>query len=176
MSGVILIKYFFFHQQASTNVLAKYDMGGVEYKTNPIQSTNNVIGENKIVQQQKWLAELFGFDNFARCTNHGNQALLITLLANLNLHLGTIMNHIQQNNMKSQIPYVCKSEGIEHTLQNALIANIPVKNNPSIVSPAIAVTNNLITVNVQQEVSFACSASVIFFCEVLPRLYRIPCH
>ena len=64
--------------------------------TNPIHNTANVIRENKIGQQQKWLAELCGFDNFARCLNHGNQGLLITLLVNMSLQLTTIMNHIQQ--------------------------------------------------------------------------------
>ena len=74
-----------------------------------------------------------------------------------------IMNCIQQNNMKSQIPYVPESYDIEHTLQNALIMNIPaVKNNPSFVSP-FAVANDLPTVNGQQEVSLTCSATITFF-------------
>ena len=74
------------------------------------------------------------------------------------------MNRIRQNNMKSQIPYVRESEGIEHTLQNALIANIPaVKNNPSVVLP-FAVANDLPTVNGQQEVlSFTCFATFTLF-------------
>ena len=37
----------FFHQQASTNILAQYKKEGFEYRTNPVKSTNNVIGKNK---------------------------------------------------------------------------------------------------------------------------------
>jgi hypothetical protein len=36
------------------------------------------LGENTIAKANKMFAEITGFENWERCTNHGNRALAIT--------------------------------------------------------------------------------------------------
>ena len=88
------------------------------------ESSANFIGENKIGEQQKFVAELCSFDNFTKCTNHGNQALFVMLLANEDLHLTTIVAHLRHNNVASQLLYVQCSDVIEHSVQNALVLTV----------------------------------------------------
>jgi hypothetical protein len=46
-----------------------------------LYNPNKPVGENVIAQATKQFAQLLGFDNWERCTNHGNRALAITVAA-----------------------------------------------------------------------------------------------
>jgi hypothetical protein len=67
--------------------------------------------------------------------NHGNRALLVMLLANADLHPTTIMGHLHHNNVASQLPYVRRSDAIEHSVQNALV--------PTFVAPVSHAASNI---------------------------------
>ena len=46
-----------------------------------LYNPNKPVGENVIGQATKQFAQLLGFDNWERCTNHGNCILGITVAA-----------------------------------------------------------------------------------------------
>ena len=91
----------------------------IPYLTNPVLP----IGSNTISKSMKRVAQISEFDNWEKCTNHGNRAYGVTVLINSpeNKHkTKDILRHCRHTSVTSQLPYNCPNTVSESNLQNAL--------------------------------------------------------
>jgi len=80
-----------FCKKASESQLKDWRLSNEPYQYNP----NQPVGENTINKGMKYIAQLCGFEDFNKCTNHGNRALGITIaVSNGDKNVGS---YIQKN-------------------------------------------------------------------------------
>ena len=90
-----------------------------------LSNPNQVIGPGTIGKCMKQIAQICEFDNWQKCTNHGNRAYAVTILINgteNKLKGKEVLNHCRHNSVHSQLPYNCRNPVAESRLQNALSA------------------------------------------------------
>jgi hypothetical protein len=105
--------------KASSKQMKEFRANNLPYLYNEKQP----IGENSIDANTKEFAKEMGFDNWQRCTNHGNRKLgITTIVTNADAGVAPLMLKVsEQKNIQTSMSYQKENPTMQKTYDKALI-------------------------------------------------------
>jgi len=116
-------------------------LGDIWYVDAQSSNTNTVIGKGTIRTMAKEVAQHAGFDNWEKCTNHGNRAYAITSMIENGALLEDRMVFARHKSANSQQPYARLTATREVNRHDALRAKPTEDSKPAAVIPAPVAKN-----------------------------------
>jgi hypothetical protein len=108
-----------FCAQASQKQMKAFAANNLPY----LYNENQPVGENKIDGCTKEFAKAMGFENWERCTNHGNRKLgITTAMTNADKGIAPIvLGAARHKNYNTSLGYQLPNKDMYHTYNNALV-------------------------------------------------------